>query len=199
MRVERHGGPPDLQAAFKAFVLHALKGRALDDNQDREAAEGQFPDFGCFRDLLLVEMKHLESDQEGRINGVVDQKLDPEEKPVFFGKRDGDLVLNSASNAEQIKAAVASKLSRTIEKILHKADKQFGDYRERHPRKNSVSICVLLNSQLQEFSPDLVMYSVHSKITKSGRPIAFRISTLFSTSLRNTFAFSQTAVLPLLS
>jgi len=32
---------------------------------------------------------------------------------------------------------------------------------------------VLLNSQLQEFSPDLVMYAVHAKITKSGNPNRF--------------------------
>jgi hypothetical protein len=84
MRFERKGGPPDLQAAFTTLIVSHLRGRVLDENHAVESAEGQFPDFSCFRDLVLIEMKHLETDQQDRINDVINAKLDPAEKPIFL-------------------------------------------------------------------------------------------------------------------
>jgi len=153
-----------MEAAFTRFVLTALKGRSLDDNKDHEAAQGRFPDFVCFRDLLLIEMKHLETDQNDRVNKVFDRMVDPDEKPVFYGTIDAQHIIDKISNGEQVKAALASKLSRTIETHLSSANKQFADYRGRHPRKNSVSICVILNSHQREFMPELVLRAVHGKM-----------------------------------
>jgi hypothetical protein len=79
MRFERNGGPPDLQSAFTNLIVSRLHGRILDDNHAVESADGKFPDFGCFRDLMLIEMKHLETDQQDRINEVINTKLDPAE------------------------------------------------------------------------------------------------------------------------
>jgi hypothetical protein len=172
MRVERRGGPPDLQAAFKSFILTSLLGRALDDNQAKEAAEGQFPDFTCFRNLVLIEMKHLETDQHDRINKLIEAKIDPAEKPIFYGSREARFVTDAVSNGAAINAAIASKLGRTIETILSKANRQFASYRSRHPRKNSVSVCVILNSILREYTPDVVIHAVHGKMktSQSGEP-----------------------------
>jgi hypothetical protein len=166
MRVERHDGPPDLQRSFTDFVLTALQGRSLDDDRDREAAQGKFPDFACFRGLLLIEMKHLESEQDTRINNVIDEKIDPEEKPLFFGKREGSLILEQVSNGEDISLAISNKLSRTIETHLSKANAQFSAYRRRTPRKNSITMCVVLNSQRQEFTPEFVLHAICRKAKK---------------------------------
>lgn len=68
MHVERHGGAPDLQAVFTRFVLKVLRGRSLDDQKDVKARLGKFPDFACFRDLIFLEMKHLEAEQTDRLN-----------------------------------------------------------------------------------------------------------------------------------
>jgi hypothetical protein len=88
MRFERKGGPPDLEAAFTNLIVTQLRGRALDDNRILEAAEGQFPDFSCFRGILLVEMKHLESDQQERINEVgheADARVSERNRPILSG------------------------------------------------------------------------------------------------------------------
>lgn len=68
IHIERNGGPPDLPTAFAHFVVHHLRGRSLDDNKDEEAKLGKLPDFACSRDLVLIEMKHLEADHNERIN-----------------------------------------------------------------------------------------------------------------------------------
>ena len=164
MRIERRGGAPDLQTAFKKFVVRRLGGRALDDNQDAEAAEGKFPDFACFRDIVLMEMKHLETDQHDRINEVFDTEIDPAEKPIFYGQREGHFITENVSNGEAIKNTITSKLSRTIEKLLHQANRQFSSYRSRHPCKNSVSICIILNSTLREFTPETVIHAIQGKM-----------------------------------
>jgi len=166
MRVERRGGPPDLQAAFKLFVRDHLKGRALDGDKDVEAAAGRFPDFACFRDLLLIEMKHLEADQGDRINEIFQTKVNKDEMPYFYASRDGQHIIDKVINGEEIKSLIATKLSRTIERVLSSANDQFASYRLRHPRKNSVSLCVILNSTLREFSPDLVNHALFRKMKK---------------------------------
>lgn len=169
MRFERRGGPPDLQSAFKALVLGHLAGRALDDNQAKEALAGQFPDFACFRDIVLIEMKHLETDQSDRLNDVLDAKIDPAEMPFFYGEREAHFITDAVKNGPAINEEIFGKLSLTIKRILRNANAQLASYRVRHPRKNSVNICVILNSRLQEFTPDVVIDAVHQRM-KPGRP-----------------------------
>ncbi len=101
MHVERRGGPPNLQAAFAHFVRHALRGRLLDDHKDKEAKLGKFPDFTCFRDLILIEMKHLESEQNDRVNDTYKKNVIPEEEPVFYGSRPVDF--DKLSNGDDIR------------------------------------------------------------------------------------------------
>jgi hypothetical protein len=170
MRFERNGGPPDLQSAFTNLIVSRLHGRILDDNHAIESADGKFPDFGCFRDLMLIEMKHLETDQQDRINEVINTKLDPAEKPIFFGTMESHFVIDAASNAAEINAAISAKLSRTVEQLLSTANRQFKDYCTRHPRKNAVRICVILNSTLREWSPDVIVHSIHSKMKSKVEP-----------------------------
>ncbi|MDA9464760.1 hypothetical protein [Bradyrhizobium sp. CCBAU 53415] len=162
IHIERTGGPPDLPAAFAHFVVHHLHGRSLDDRKDEEAKLGKFPDFACYRDLVLIEMKHLETDQNERINETYKSRVPADEVPFYYGKRRLDL--NQFSNGREIASAIISKLARTLETHLGKANDQFEDYRKRTPRKNSVSICLLLNSQIDEFSPDVVIYAVQQKL-----------------------------------
>lgn len=162
--VERHGGPPDLQAAFTLFVLKVLRGRSLDEQKDAEAKLGKFPDFACLRGLMLLEMKHLEAEQTERLSEVYRSKVVPDEAPIFYGSRSIDADIDKLSNSNEIKAALSNKLSQTIETILRKANSQFRDYRGRNLRKNSFSVCVLLNSQIAEFSPHVVLQSIHRKM-----------------------------------
>jgi hypothetical protein len=63
--------------------------------------------------------------------------------------------------------AIRTKLGRTIEAILSKANRQFRSYGSRHPQKNTVRVCVILNSTLREWSPDVLIDAIHGKM-KSG-------------------------------
>lgn len=166
IHVERTGGPPDLPNAFARFVVHHLGGRSLDDQKDEEAKLGKFPDFACYRDLVLIEMKHLEDEQNERINEAYKSRVPAREEPMYYGTRRLDL--SAFSNGDEIASAILNKLARTIEIHLRKANRQFEEYRKRNPRKNSLTICLLLNSKIDGFSPDVVMHAVHRKM----KPIA---------------------------
>jgi hypothetical protein len=167
--MERRGGSPGLQAAFSKMVRACLNGPSLDDSKDLEASAGRFPDFACFRDLLLIEMKHLETEQSDRINQVFQANVDESEMPRFYASRDGQHIFDKISNSEEVKAAIANKLLRTIEGVLSSANEQFASYRSRHFRKNSISLCVILNSTLREFNPDLVNHALFRKIRNNKR------------------------------
>ena len=164
MRLERHGCAPDLEAAFKEFVVSVLGGHALDDDRDQEASEGKFPDFTWLGGIVLIEMKSLETDQHDRLNEVLEKHIKPTEKPFFYGGREAHHILNEVSNGAEISAAIMNKLSRTIETHLSKANRQFSSYRVRHPRKNSVTVCVILNASLREFTPEVVLKAIHGKM-----------------------------------
>ncbi|MGP9811828.1 hypothetical protein ACTZWT_09980 [Rhodopseudomonas sp. NSM] len=171
IHVERTGGPPDLPSSLSRFVVHYLGGRSLDDQKEEEAKLGKFPDFACYRDLVLIEMKHLEDEQNERINEAYKSRVPADEKPMHFGTRRIDL--SAFNNGKEIASVILSKLARTIETHLRKANQQFEDYRKRNPRKNSLSICILLNSKIDEFSPDVVMYAVHRKMQPNESGIRF--------------------------
>lgn len=164
VHLERTGGPPELQGAFSDLILIGLGGRALDDHQAKESAEGRFPDFACFNDLVLIEMKHLETNQTDRLNEVLETKIDPAEKPLFYGNRSAHFITGAVSNGAAVNADLASKLARTVETALKGANQQFRNYRSRHPRKNAVNICVILNSTIPEFSPEFTGRAIHSKM-----------------------------------
>lgn len=157
-----------MQAAFERLIVKRLNGRALDDNKNQEAAAGRYPDFACFRDLVLIEMKHLETDQRERVNSVFQTKVRPEERPIFYGDRDGHHIIDRVSNGAEVKSAIVTKLAGTIEQILRSANEQFASYTSRHPRKNRINICVILNSTLREFAPDMVIHAIYRKEKKSG-------------------------------
>jgi hypothetical protein len=171
IHIERTGGPPDLPTAFTHFVVHSLRGRSLDDQKNEESRLGKFPDFACYRDLVLLEMKHLEAEQNERVNDTFKSLVNSEEEPVFYGTRRIDF--GTFSNGNEIASAVLGKLGRTIESQLSKANQQFGEYRNRNPRKNSLSICIFLNSRIDEFSPDVFMYAAHSKLKPTPGGVRF--------------------------
>jgi len=79
-------------------------------------------------------------------------------------------VIDAASNAAEINATISSKLARTVEQLLSTANRQFRDYCARHPRKNVVCICVILNSTLREWSPDVIVHSIHAKMKSGDEP-----------------------------
>lgn len=163
-RFERRGGPPDLPVVFADFVLKVLRGRSLDDQFDIESADGEFPDFGLYRDLVLIEMKHLEQEQQDRVQSVLEEKALKDEMPIIFGAASITIDKETFSNADEILQAIMTKLARSVESVLSKANRQFRGYRERHPRKNAVNICLIVNSKIPEFTPELVAKAVHSKM-----------------------------------
>lgn len=156
-----------MPAAFTAFVKGPLRGRSLDDQFNSESANGQFPDFGVYRDLVLIEMKHLETDQQERIQAVLDEKIVPEERPVFYGQRAIDINGETFSNAEEIVRAITTKLNRSLESLLRKANRQFRSYRERHPRKNAINVCLILNASHADYTPEIVIGAIHSKMKQA--------------------------------
>jgi hypothetical protein len=92
-------------------------------------------------------------------------------KKSRYGTRRLDV--STFSNGDKIASAILSKLARTIETHLDRADDQFKDYRSRNDRKNSLSICLLLNSKIDEFSPDVVMQAVRQKMKPTATGIRF--------------------------
>jgi hypothetical protein len=153
-----------MPAAFTAFVTEVLGGRSLDDSFDAESAAGEFPDFGLYRDLVLIEMKHLEAEQEECIQEVLDDKIAKDEMPVFYGRRKVNINNANFSNGDEILRAILAKLNRSLESLLSKANRQFRSYRARHPRKNAFNICVILNSRITDYTPEIVVHAIHSKM-----------------------------------
>jgi hypothetical protein len=174
-RVERSGPKPDLEALFTRFVREQLSGVVLDDQADQLSADGKFPDFACLRDLVLLEMKHLQESQHDKVQQTFKQTAKPEEVPLFFGQMTSDRVLPHLSNADQVTRAISNKVSRTIENLIRTANRQFRNWEANHSRSHRVRICMILNSDILEFSPSLVGWAISRALSlKSDRQQPYR-------------------------
>ena len=139
-------------------------------------------------------MKTLKDDQGDRVNDVFDKLANPAEKPMFYGTRDGSKILSALSNGKEIEQRVFDKLTNTITNHLSKANKQFADYRQRVKRKNTVTICVILNSTVTEFSPQTVAAAIQRKMNvkpKDGLPKYYDIDAVVYISEKHIVKLSD--------
>lgn len=156
---ERRGGAPELTEIFGRFCKDKLSGVCLDEKHKGEHDRKTAPDYVCLNGLLVIEFKEIIADQSRRINDIVDARVDAENRPSFLGSVSLNAFLSRIENQDEITNEIRSKLRRTISAQLKKASKQISDYRNRHTRKNAVSVCAIFNSRVDVYEPKLSFIS----------------------------------------
>ena len=164
-RIERRGKVLPLTPRFTRFLREALSSVALDDIQDSTQRR---PDFSCWRDLLVIEVKSLEEDATKRMSNLTEELEKREDWPTFMGEWPIDSVVRNLKEEDQkaVRWKIYDRISRAIKSHLKKASKQLAAYAADNPRTNQVHVVVLINEDWEVYHPNLVSLIIQKALAR---------------------------------
>ena len=169
-RIERRGKVLPLTPRFKRFLREALSSIALDDIQDSTQKR---PDFSCWRDLLVIEVKSLEEDATKRMSNLTEELEKREDWPTFMGEWPVDSVIRNLKEEDQkaVRGRIYDRIGRAINNHLKKASKQLAAYAKDHPGVNQVRVVVLINEDWEVYHPNLVSLIIQKALARQEKNI----------------------------
>ncbi|WP_240202882.1 hypothetical protein [Salmonella enterica] len=99
-----------------------------------------------------------------KIELELEQYVNDENYPVFYGERDFNLVIKDLPNSEDIKNKVFVRITKLLESYLSQACKQIESSKNIFNLDNSVGVLVILNEKIKILSPDLVIYRLQQRM-----------------------------------
>ena len=170
-RIERRGKVLPLTPRFLCFLRSALSSIELDDVQDSTQRR---PDFSCWRDLLVIEVKSLEEDATKRMFNLTEELEKREDWPTFLGEWPIDSVVRNLKKEDQeaVRGKIYDRIGRTIKSHLKKASKQLAAYTADtvdtadNPRTNQVRVVVLINEDWEVYHPNLVSRIIQEALAR---------------------------------
>lgn len=164
-RIERRGKVRPLTPRFMCFLRSALSSVALDDTQDSTQRR---PDFSCWHDLLVIEVKSLEEDATRRMSNLTEELEKREDWPTFLGEWPVDSVVHNLKEEDQesVKGKIYERIGRTIKSHLKTASKQLAAYAEDNPRTSQVRVVVLINEDWEVYHPNLVSLIIQEALAR---------------------------------
>ena len=164
-RIERRGEVLPLTPRFTRFLREALSSIALDTTQDSTQRR---PDFSCWRDLLVIEVKSLEEDATKRMSNLTEELKKREDWPTFLGEWPVDSVVRNLKEEDQeaVRGKIYDRIGRPIKSHLKKAGKQLAAYAADNPRTNQVRVVVLINEDREVYHPNLVSLIIQEALAR---------------------------------
>ena len=111
--------------------------------------------FGMGRKIIF-EQKCINQEQSDKIQSELEKYIDDENYPLFYGKRDFNLVIDKIPNNEEIKRKVFSQITKLLESYLSQSNKQIASTRVTFDVPNSLGILIILNEKVKVLSPEVV-------------------------------------------
>ncbi|MBU3260673.1 hypothetical protein KPG71_11660 [Roseovarius sp. PS-C2] len=144
---------------FADFVLNDFGAKSLDLEGDVERR----PDF--IRDSLLIELKSLEVSPQDKIETLFEPDKQSPDWPIAYGMLNEKHFKNSEI-LKQRERQLRNKIQKSVRDHMKKANKQIRDYGAIHLHQYS-GILVLLNEDIFELSPEMVMHAVQTELKSS--------------------------------
>lgn len=169
-RIERRGEVLPLTPRFTKFLREALTSIVLDDIRDSTQKR---PDFSCWRDLLVIEVKSLEEDATKRMSNLTEELEKRDDWPTFMGEWPVDSVIRNLKEEDQkaVRGRIYDRIGRAINNHLKKASKQLVAYAKDHPRANQVRVVVLINEDWEVCHPNLVSLIIQKALARQEKNI----------------------------
>lgn len=198
MRVERSGAIEPLTPRIAEFIEKRLNGRSLDEDGDVDKR----PDYECFKGLLAIEIKSLETDPTDRLENALAPEKDDPNWPIFFGEWAANKVLEHFPNSEQLNKKLVDRLGRALVTHLKKANDQLANYTKNSKRRNLVRLLVILNEDHAEYAPDAVAYIIQRELRRKRDDGTYRycdIDAVVFLSDRHVAALGKIPALPIIA
>lgn len=162
-----------LEDRFNSFMESATFTESIDRLLEGEHHERKKrADYLLFERKIIVELKTLKDDPSSKIDEEMDKHREREDFPLILGTVDLQSVLQCLPDGETINRTIFLKTTRSVEKGIRSANKQFIDTKEIFKLSGSVSLLVVLNENLKLFSPEVVLTRL-SQFMRSSSPSDF--------------------------
>ena len=157
-----------LEERFIAFLGQLENAESIDDTlSEKELAHGKRADFLLDERRIVLEIKSLEVDPEGKI----EERLAPHRKrpefPAFFWEADLNEILPYLPDGEDVRREIAHAVTRSVQGALEKADDQIKATRKALRLENSCGVVAILNEKVGILAPELVTGKASQMLLKT--------------------------------
>ncbi len=154
-----------LNQKFEKFMLSLPSIEAIDsivlshkDNKLKKA------DYLAMGRKLIIEQKCINQDQADKVQIEIDEYSQNEDYPMFYDKRDINLIIDKLPNKDEINAKIYSKITRLLENYLSRADKQIESTRQLFKNFEALGVLVILNEKVKVLSPEIVSARISQRL-----------------------------------
>lgn len=156
-----------LDQRFEKFLLSLPSVEGIDsielDYVDRKSKKADYLAMGR---KFVIEQKCINEDQAGKIQIEVEKYANTEDYPVFYGKRDLNLVLEKLPNRDEVKRKIYSRVTKMLESYLRQADKQIESTQALFNLKESCGVLLILNDKVKVLSPEVVTTRIQQRLNE---------------------------------
>lgn len=147
----------DLKSRFEAFMDLMVSIESI-DNIDMPSLTGspkKADYFGMGRSIIF-EQKAINEDQIEKVQEEMEKHADKDYYPVFYGRRDINLILDKFPNKEEVKKRLYYKITKLLEGYISSANKQIESTSKAFGISNYTGVLVILNDNVKVLSPEIV-------------------------------------------
>ena len=170
----------DLERRFLQFLSGISGAESLDQLLAGEKYRGERrADFLLFDRRVILEVKSLEVDTSSKVEGVLSAHRDRKDFPLFYGEMELSKVLEHLPDGKEINDQIFLRTTRSVEDAVRSAEQQIENTTRLLSLQDSVGVLVLLNQNIDIFTPEVVSYRLAKHFRGKGKdgsahsPIAF--------------------------
>lgn len=157
-----------LEDRFKLFMKSVSFAESIDDLLAGKQYKGkQRADYLLFNRKVIVELKNLAEDTSSKVGEEIDKHRDREDFPLMYGQSDLQKILKHLPDGEHINRRIHRNLTRSIEKGIRSADKQFVDTKDILTLSDSIGLLMVLNQNIEVFSLEVVLSRLSQHLCSS--------------------------------
>jgi hypothetical protein len=139
----------------------------LDETYKERQKDKKRADYLLFDRKLILELKSLVKDPSSKVEEEIDKHRNREDFPLIYGQTDLQKILKHLPDGESINRRIHRDITRSVEKGLRSADKQFVDTKYIFELIESISLLVVLNQDIEIFSPEVLLSRLSQHLCSS--------------------------------
>jgi hypothetical protein len=116
---------------------------------------------------VTCTLKTLVEDPSSKVEEEIDKHRDSEDFPLIYGQTNLQKLLKHLPDSEYINRRIHRNVTRSVEKVIRSADKQFVDTKYIFELIESISLLVVLNQDIEVFSPEVVLSRLSQHLCSS--------------------------------
>ena len=143
----------DLETRFDRFARQLPSAECIDEVVDA-AAPGPRADYLWRERTVVVELKTLVGDPQGKIDLVISELSKRPDFPLFVGSAPVDKVLRHIHDGPTVMRQLREKVLRSVEKDFRSAKQQIANTRELFGCPDAIGVLVVLNQAVETLHPN---------------------------------------------